>query len=296
MEMVRGPDGFGITRSFTQEEDTAMKKRRRGPVETPGLDVLGPLQEIIRQVRKGDLTVAHLQAVAMHRNPFARAETVKAVELAELFTIADAVSILGEGKVLTAAQAAKAQGREAPEDAPIRWSEETLRLRAGSNGRGETDWRVVYEFGASLRESREQFGTDRNCQPCFHKENTWWFRSAEDEWAKFRPDGRYYLIDLNGRFDMLNWQRQEERIRKLGPQFRRAHEAVITEAAFLIFKVTGERLLETWYHWGRSLDSLGNRVLVGDFCPGGWHVGGRSPGWDDDTDLRVCLEEVPTEA
>ena len=47
-----------------------MKKNyRRGSAE-PSLDVLGPLQDIIRQVREGKLTKEHLQAFSERRNPF----------------------------------------------------------------------------------------------------------------------------------------------------------------------------------------------------------------------------------
>lgn len=45
-------------------------KRRRGPVQEPGLDVLGPLQDVIRQMREGKITPAQLQAFAEHSNPF----------------------------------------------------------------------------------------------------------------------------------------------------------------------------------------------------------------------------------
>ncbi|TSC90824.1 MAG: hypothetical protein G01um10142_196, partial [Parcubacteria group bacterium Gr01-1014_2] len=66
-------------------------------------------------------------------------------------------------------------------------------------------------------------------------------------------------------------------------------EAMVTEAALRIFEATGERLLETWYYWGRSLDSGGYRVGVGDFDSGGWDVGCCLPGWGGGGSLRVCL-------
>lgn len=45
-------------------------KIRRGSVGTPGLDVLGPIQEMFRQLRDGTLTVMQIQALVEHRNPF----------------------------------------------------------------------------------------------------------------------------------------------------------------------------------------------------------------------------------
>lgn len=47
-----------------------MTKNRRGSVKKPGLDVLGPLQDIIRQMREGKITNDQLQAFVEHRNPF----------------------------------------------------------------------------------------------------------------------------------------------------------------------------------------------------------------------------------
>lgn len=45
-------------------------KNRRGSVETPGLDVLGPIQELFRQLRNGTLAIAQVQEFVEHRNPF----------------------------------------------------------------------------------------------------------------------------------------------------------------------------------------------------------------------------------
>ncbi len=53
------------------------KNNRRGLVETPSPDVLGPLQDIIRQLREGGLTKEHLQALSDHRNPFEKKEAVQ---------------------------------------------------------------------------------------------------------------------------------------------------------------------------------------------------------------------------
>ncbi|TSC90308.1 MAG: hypothetical protein G01um10142_429, partial [Parcubacteria group bacterium Gr01-1014_2] len=159
-----------------------------------------------------------------------------------------AIAILGQGKVLTRAQT------KGEAELPIRYSEDTLRACAKENVEQGTDWRLVYLRGNSLRQERERVGINRKRQPCFHN-NDWWLSEKEDNWATEKFEAGYYLIDFNGRFGRTSWQNQENVIVQLGPEFERAHEAMVTEAALRIFEATGERLLETWYYWGRSLDS-----------------------------------------
>lgn len=50
------------------------RKNRRGSEEKPSPDVLGPLQDIIRQLREGKLTREQLQALAEHKDPFAKTQ------------------------------------------------------------------------------------------------------------------------------------------------------------------------------------------------------------------------------
>lgn len=195
-----------------------------------------------------------------------------------------AIAILGAAKVLTRGQA------KGEVELPIRYSEDTLRACAKENAEQGTDWRLVYLRGNSLRQERERVGTNHKRQPCFY-DNTWWLGDKEDDWATERFESGYYLIDFRGRFGRTSWQNQEESIQALGPEFIRAHEAMVTEASLRIFEAIGERLLPNWYHWGRFLDSYGCRVSVGSFGSGGWVVGSYfyHPGWDDYDYLRVCL-------
>lgn len=60
---------------FTIRKDTAMKNRR-GSAEVSSPDVLGMVQEAIRQTRKGNLTPDHWRAFVEHRNPFENAVDV----------------------------------------------------------------------------------------------------------------------------------------------------------------------------------------------------------------------------
>lgn len=204
-------------------------------------------------------------------------------------TIVRALNILGDRKVMTAEQAALAWKRSVPENAPIRYSEDTLRQCAELNRTAGTDWRLVYIFGLSLRDQHQLRGDNPNHQPCFYKNWDWWLKKPEDYWATQKPEPGYYLIDFNGRWGSTSWDRQEQKIAKLGPSYERAHKAVISEAVFSSYQTYQEHLLENWYHWGRSLDSYGGRVSVGLFDRDGLNVYGYHPDWDDCDFLRVCL-------
>lgn len=193
-----------------------------------------------------------------------------------------AIAILGAGKVLTRAQA------KGETELPIRYSEDTLRACAKENVEQGCDWRLVYLQGNSLWQELERVGTNRKRQPCFY-ENSWWLGVKDNHWATEGFEPGYYLIDFNGRFDRTSWSNQENAIAKLGFEFERAHEAIVTEAAFRIFEATGERLLSNWYHWGRSLVSNGDRVYVGHFDSEGWFVDNYLPECGGYDGLRVCL-------
>lgn len=186
-------------------------------------------------------------------------------------------------KVLTQGQA------KGEVELPIRYSEDTLRVCARENAEQRRDWRLVYLRGNSLREERERVGDNRKRQPCFDKDYKWLLETSEDEWATEKFKQGYYLIDFNGRFGRTSWQDQENAIAKLGAEFERAHEAMVTEAVLRIFEATGERLLPNWYHWGCSLDSYGRPVCVGDFDSGGWRVDDCHPGYGGSDYLRVCF-------
>lgn len=202
-------------------------------------------------------------------------------------TIVRALNILGAGKVVTAEQSGKTWGYEAPANAPIRYSEEVLRQCAQSNKEAGTDFRLVYLTGLSLRELLQKIGTDKKSQPCvFHSD--WWLRSEQDGWANEKPEAGYYLIDFNGRFAKTSWYNQEKEIAKF-ENYYRAHEAKVAEAIVMIFKVTGERPLEGWYHWGHSLTAEGYRVCVGVFDADGVDITAHAPPHDNNPYMRVCL-------
>ncbi len=203
-------------------------------------------------------------------------------------TLLRATRILGSGKVLSAEQVAKAWGLPNPGDVTIRYSEEDLRQAASENKTG-ADWRLVYFTGQALREQHAKRGDNSEKQPCFYKPRDWWLKSEQDEWANQKLASGYYLIDFRGRFGRTSWDVQNGEIAKLDSDFVRTHEAVIVEAAMSFFMATGERLLKDFYHWGSSLASPANRVLVGHFDGNGLVVDYYFLGWGDSGGLRVCL-------
>lgn len=191
-----------------------------------------------------------------------------------------AIKLLGAKKVVTAEQWGKAWKREVTlTDAGIlKFSQSVLQSVADSNKAGHTDYRLVYCGGISLREQHQIFGTNTKKQPCYYASSTWWLDEKNDSWAKYQPKPGYRLLDYKLRYRSTQWQAQEDEIAKLGTGFSRAHETDVSEGAFSFYQVHGgERLLETAYHWGQSLDSGGRRVCVGYFDAFGWHVVGSHP-------------------
>jgi len=195
--------------------------------------------------------------------------------------------IASELPVFMPDQVAAKWGMTIPENASLRYSEETLRECIEANRQRE-DWRLVYVLGLSLREQREKHGTDTNNQPCFYSDNTWWLESKDDSWAKYKPEPGYYLVNFKGQFGDQNWQNQENGITALGERFERCHETVFAESIQSIFMLNNERIAENWWHWGLSLDSDRDRVRVGLFDSHGLDVGYDSPAYSRSI-LRVCV-------
>jgi len=250
----------------------AMKKR---VVISQSTVSAGQLEDFFRMIKDGTFGGEELAAFLENPKKFSKG-----------LTIVRAISILGASKVITAEQASKAWEMEAPKSATIRYSEKVLRICAQENQDGE-DWRLIYINGLSLREQIEKRGTDETKQPCFNNEN-WWLEKSEESWAKAKPQAGYYLINFKGKYAILNWNKQNAEIAKLGPDVERCHEAVFAEAILTICLVNGECIAESWYHWSNSASSDGDRVSVGHFDSDGLGVhsvwDGRS--WDC---LRVAL-------
>lgn len=219
------------------------------------------LKEFFAQVESGRITKGGFQS-------FLRGDRiVTAVPITE----ERAIAILGEAKVVTLGEVTQKWGKAPSETPSVPFSEEVLGQCAKANGAGDADWRLVYVLGLSLREQRAIRGADRAKQPCFWT-NTWWLEKAEDSWAIKRVEAGYRLLNFQFQFTNLDWKEQGKAIAKLGRNYERAEEQAIVETILSVFMVTGERLLETIYHWGHSRVSVGCRVVVGDFHSDGLSV------------------------
>lgn len=203
-----------------------------------------------------------------------------------------AMKILGSHRVFTPERVAEALNplrKRAglpelvpPQGVAVPYSDEVLKAHAGGK------WLLVYSYGLSLREQRQMVGVDPNQQPCFHKDSTWWLNAKEDGWATKGVNPGWYLVSTEGRFGGQTWNQQEQSIREFGESYERADEYLMGEACLSAYLINnGERLLENFYHWGKSLGSFGYRVGVGYFGRCGLYVGL----WVDysDDSLRVCL-------
>ena len=180
----------------------------------------------------------------------------------EQITIVRAIKILGAAKVVTAEQSTKVWNVAVPETLPaIRYTDEILRGCAESNKAGNTDFRLVYLQGFSLRQLRD-IGEIRKIYHPSVSNRDWWLKEVEDAWATEKPNSDYYLIDFKGRWASKTWHKQDQKIADLD-NYKRAHEASVAEAIVTIFKVTGERLLKGWFHWGSSQGSDASRIGIG---------------------------------
>jgi len=254
------------------------KEKEKQRVVLVGSDVtVGQISDWWRMI--GDGTIDHETLANILQNPKKFNKGVALVRVLKIF---------GVDKVITAEQVAKIYDLMTPQSVRIRYSEATLRRCAAENKSGASDWRLIYCHGLSLREQREKWGTDKEVQPCHHKDNTWWLKKEEDKWANFKPEDGYYLLNFKPRFANMKWQPQEDEIKKLGPQFERCHETIFSEAVFTNFKVNGERIAENWWHWGVSVSSIGGHVSVGSFDLDGWSVNSYY-GNRCNPNLRVCL-------
>ena len=180
---------------------------------------------------------------------------------------------------------------------PIRYREQTLREAAESNKKGETDFHLVYFPGEmSLFRQREIRGTDSAKPPYFNSGNNWWLANEEkacrekqiEYWPKISSPAGFYLLDLKYRFANLNWQAQEDEIAKLGAQYERAPEDVFLFAAQSIYMLTGKNVTGDWWHWGKTLDSGGDRGCVYLYGGGLAGVSRSHPGYSHGG-LRVSL-------
>ena len=198
--------------------------------------------------------------------------------------------ILGKGKLIGLNQACRVWNLPKLEAMPaIRYREETLVEAARQNQQQDTDWRLIYCHGMSLRRQREIRGIDQKKQPCFWEDkSTWWLESKEDNWANQIQLAGYYLLDFQPRWPGINWNAQQTELEKLGENYERCCPHIFSEAIFTIFMVTRQRIAENWYHWSAVMDADRRRVDASHLSADGLHVGSSCPA-NATSFLRVCV-------
>lgn len=116
--------------------------------------------------------------------------------------------------------------------------------------------------GKSLKELREEFGTDSGgfCLQDWYK--------TEPFYAEKAKAGTYEIV-VEKQLENLTYKEQKNKLKK---GWNIPHPAVLAEAILMHYKKTGERLLEDWYSRTSSTASDGDHVYVGGFDSGGLSV------------------------
>jgi len=241
----------------------------------------------LKETGKG-LTLEKIQALTEHSNPFA--PPVLTDFSFKPPSLRQAGRILGKGKLIGLNQACRVWNLPKLEAMPaIRYREETLVEAARQNQQQDTDWRLIYCHGMSLRRQREIRGIDQKKQPCFWEDkSTWWLESKEDNWANQIQLAGYYLLDFQPRWPGINWNAQQTELEKLGENYERCCPHIFSEAIFTIFMVTRQRIAENWYHWSAVMDADRRRVDASHLSADGLHVGSSCPA-NATSFLRVCV-------
>lgn len=213
-------------------------------------------------------------------------------------------------RIIDHEDAANFWGMVVSQELRIRYREETLREAIQANRNGER-WALAYYSGLSLRQMRDKKGVSQSSQPCFWNTD-WWVQGREDSWATRNLEPGYYLLNFKGKFANKQWAVQENMISALGAMYERAHETIVSETVISNFGIHGgERLMESWDHWGKETDqgsmssplgpmyeraheTIVSKTVISNF---GSHGGGRLVEhwnqWGKKTDVvggwRICV-------
>ncbi|MFA5109023.1 MAG: hypothetical protein WC458_00545 [Patescibacteria group bacterium] len=166
-----------------------------------------------------------------------------------LSSLSQAKKILGYRRVLTVANFNLAWNVQ-QQKSPIKYSVTDLKLVARRNEIAGEDWRLVYYSGRSASDLYYHYVSiiNRKNQPYF-KEMSNNLHSRGCLWPEHLPLAGYYLINFKGLFSNFDYQQQTEAIKtKFGQDFERTNAHVLTEVAMTIFILTGERIVEKWFH------------------------------------------------
>ena len=268
-----------------------MSKQVRSNWQDVDQAVLSVLEQTINLLMQNKRTKEQLQAFNEGRNPFELSANTAAQA-----TLEEALRILGDNKVVSAKQWAKAWDQKVPGDMPIRYTTERLQQAVKENNGGKADWRLVYLGGLSLVRQRELRGADRGDLTKFDvdticwldKENEYWQTQGQDSyWAEQGFEAGYHLVNVKGIFGgEWNWHTKEDAISRLEDK-ERCFEEVFSEIILTIGLVIGEEICRDWVHWGRSVSRDGHLVYVYLYYDGVYVNG--FPAGDSFPYLRVAL-------
>ncbi|MCX6760212.1 MAG: hypothetical protein NTW46_02620 [Candidatus Nealsonbacteria bacterium] len=131
---------------------------------------------------------------------------------------------------------------------PVRYDEETI------NGLLETSkWLFVFDPGFSIRKMHTIIARNHR-RPHFSKTSTWWL---EEEWAFEESAPAFYLIS-KPMFKDCSWDGQEQHLKRMGENFRRASMRIAVNAAITWTFIDHQRPpFGNSQHWGSDgADSL----------------------------------------
>lgn len=242
----------------------------------------GQWEEFGKKMKLGQITSKNFQDYLDNPGKFSY-ESVGAISLSQ------ARKILGRDKVISRTDFNKVWCLEL-EDGPIFYSESDFLRASHENRFNGQDWRLIYCLGRSIKQLVNIIGTDEGQQPyCFQKQG-WYLAENQSFWADVQSPAGYYLINFNGQFAGLDYHRQVEDVTKIGlePFVEITNPHLFIEAVTTIFKLTGERITEDWYHRSPVRSANGKLVDV-HFDSKGWEI---NKSWLDavsDENLRVSV-------
>lgn len=205
------------------------------------------------------------------------------------FDLAGALKLLGQTRLVTHEQNSTTFGQPSPKGQTVACPNMAqIQECVDQNKAGTHKWILAYGSTQSFRNQHSTLGTDTNHKPNYYPGVDWFLKPNYKEVGDSKPEAGYYLLDMTPRWNLTNWQQQEDNIAALGEDYERADERVFAQAVLAHQKATGQRLFNDKWHWGRILDSYGYRVCVG-LLSDGLYVYGVLPSYGVIDCLYVCV-------
>jgi hypothetical protein len=162
---------------------------------------------------------------------------------------------------------------------PVRYDKETI------TGLLETNkWLFIFDPGFSIRKMHIIISRNQR-RPHFSKGNTWWL---EEEWAFEESAPAFHLVS-NPIFKDCSWDSQEQQLKRMGENFRRASMRVVVSAAITWTFLDHIRLpFGSSQHWSRDGTDLQKKILFdfSEFAFMGW------PYYCFAHELGVCVKRI----